>query len=111
MSSERDVNAERNARLRARILGAAGPTCLVVAAAMVSTSTAQAADPATASVRSGDVAQQSGHVLGDGMSEGSPSASQPKQWWHNGWVRPWGNWNNWHNFAPWANWHNWGRRW
>ncbi len=111
MSLERDEKAERNARLRARVLGAAGSTALVVAVAVASPTAAEAADRATVAVRTVPRADAiSNHDVGDGVVRtGVPAVGQPKQWWRNGWVRPWPNWNNWHNWPNWNNWHNWGQ--
>ena len=108
MSSQRFTGLDKGSALKKRVLAAisAGPACLVATAVVSAPMTVEAAptnEYLAAKPTVGDQAASAPIV----NTVGGESAA--KQWWHNGWVRPWNNWNNWHNWPNWHNWHNWSR--
>lgn len=116
MSSEETKDHETREKLRSRVLAtvAAGATCLAATAAIQAPALAEASpvpqgDPSAAQAEPGAPGAALNLLERSARAERDPVAQ--KQWWHNGWVRPWSNWNNWRNWPNWPNWHNFWRRW
>jgi hypothetical protein len=83
---------------------------VITAAAVAVPVAAEAAppsDPAQVQAQVASLHVRSSHATTTEGARADGAGTMQKQWWANGWVRPWSNWNNWHNWPNWNNWHNW----